>query len=393
MEKQDQERLSRYGKLVWDFANGKTTDDILTSFFENLQSVFNFSNDFTEKALTRFPTKKMVIGTLSSKEEKLFQILLKRNEIWEACNMTFASGFCYIMKHDPIDFIFTFSEKRWVGYDYEPINHDEPGYVYETFLIPEKEVKKYISNSKVDDDWKEGLKTRMKTLITICHQIEEIKSEATGRFAEIEEMAEVYPAISDLHNYVKDTQDNLKRIILKIIKADNAYESDGFKSILSRYNSGQKVKYIVDGEHKLVKDKPFIEDNFFDESSLSRVQREQIFNAPISYCFVEYLRNLEYSGKQRIAKCQHCNCIFSKSKLSDRQRYCPVCSKINHTPKEIQSERTQVSRAAKRKRKDREKRKSLYDAQYLRLIQAGYRKKQAEQEAKEYVIEQMPVIE
>jgi len=68
MNRAEKDKLKRYGKLVWDFSNSKTTDDILTSFFENLQSAFNFSGDFKEKAIKIRPTKQSTIGLLSEKE-------------------------------------------------------------------------------------------------------------------------------------------------------------------------------------------------------------------------------------------------------------------------------------------------------------------------------------
>ena len=64
MNQAEKDKLSKYGKVVWDFANAKTTDDVLISFFYNLQSAFNFSSDFKERALLQYPTKKLTIDTL-----------------------------------------------------------------------------------------------------------------------------------------------------------------------------------------------------------------------------------------------------------------------------------------------------------------------------------------
>lgn len=96
---------------------------------------------------------------------------------------------------------------------------------------------------------------------------------------------------------------------------------------------------------------------------------------------------------KKIKKCPDCLKLFVSVKNNPRQKYCSVCSKKNHTPKEEQAKRTRTSREAAKKRKDTKERKTLFLMQYERNIQAGYTKKQAEQEAKEYVIEQMGVIE
>ena len=101
MEKREQEKLSRYGKLVCQLANAKTIDDVLISFFENLQSAFNFSNDFTKRALTKFPTKKMITDPLTSKEKELLEILTHRNKILKSFNAQLNHVYCDLEKYDP----------------------------------------------------------------------------------------------------------------------------------------------------------------------------------------------------------------------------------------------------------------------------------------------------
>ena len=56
-----------------------------------------------------------------------------------------------------------------------------------------------------------------------------------------------------------------------------------------------------------------------------------------------------------MAICLDCKCFFCKSKLNAHQKYCPNRSKKNHTPKDIQVQRTKTSRIAKKKREDKEK--------------------------------------
>ena len=82
------------------------------------------------------------------------------------------------------------------------------------------------------------------------------------RFVAIKAMAIDYPQISKVHNYVKDVQQYLKHVLSQIIEADNAYESAGFKNILSRYNTIQKTKYFINDNHKLIEISPFIENYF-----------------------------------------------------------------------------------------------------------------------------------
>jgi len=46
MDKSNKERLKNYGNIITDFCNGSDTDQILTDYFKNLQTTFNFSNNF-----------------------------------------------------------------------------------------------------------------------------------------------------------------------------------------------------------------------------------------------------------------------------------------------------------------------------------------------------------
>lgn len=394
MNQAEKDKLKKYGELVWNFANAKTTDDILISFFANVQSVFNFSDDFAEKALKQSPTMQMTIGALSSEEKKLFELLLKRNEIFQLCNITFTNNSLCLKKYEQKDLMFTLSEINWIG-DF-PYFTDFPE--EKTIFIPEKEIEDYIDNSAVKNNGKDGLKADLKKLLKIYNQIENIKSKTTCRFETIEELVEDYPQITYLHDTLKDIQENLKYYISQITKGNHTYESSVLKDILMAYNAIPRTKYFINDDHKLIEIGPFIEDNFFAQQSPYFNNKQifkdrQIFEKTISYCLIEYLKNPEYLGKERITLCEDCKCFFGKVKLNDRQKYCSDCSKKNHTPKDLQALRTKITRAAKNKRLEKEKKKDLYEKQYKRLIEGGYSKKEAQQLANDLVIEQMREIE
>lgn len=95
----------------------------------------------------------------------------------------------------------------------------------------------------------------------------------------------------------------------------------------------------------------------------------------------------------QLKKCPDCRKFYIQKKLYERQKYCTICSKKNHTPKEIQAERTQLSRIEAKKRKDKERRKVLFEKQYKRLIEGGFSKKEAKERAEDFVIEQLDVTE
>jgi hypothetical protein len=161
MDKKEKKELSKYGKLVCEFANAKTTDDILISFFENIQTAFGFSKNFTKKALKQFPTKKIMTEQLTSKEKELFQILLQRNKILKSCNTAFHRIYCNVDKYEPINSMFTFTERYFF------LNIPEPNqdYFEEIALIPEKTIEEYIEKrieanadtSKIENTFKDNL--------------------------------------------------------------------------------------------------------------------------------------------------------------------------------------------------------------------------------------------
>ncbi len=335
MDKYEKEKLSRYGKLVWDFANAETTDDILISYFKNLRAAFDFSKDFPEKALIKFPTKQVAKGTLSSKEQNLFEILLERNDIWYSVNRYFSYSSLCLYDYNTINCMFKFQETEW-----RPC--EEPDHIDKTFLIPENEMQAYIDNAAIDET-KDVIKADLKKLAKLCHKIEEIKSDATDRFEELNKIAKDYNNILKIHHHIDETQKKLKRVLLQIIKAVNAYDTEGFKSMLLRYNKLQKTICVINNEHMLIEIGPFIEDTLIEigliinNSNIKYLpfDGKKLFNAPISYCLIEYLKHPEYKGKERIAVCQKCNCIFGKSKLNSHQIYCPACSRKNKmTPEE-----------------------------------------------------------
>lgn len=321
MRQEEKDKLKKYGKLVCDFANAKTTDDILTSFFTNIQSAFNFSKDFKEKALIKYPTIEKTIGKLSDDDNELLKMFLKRDEILSSCNSAFSRTYFFIDKYDPIDSVFNITEMEL----YYDKTMDEPDYIEKPSIIPLAEIDELIGLLDEDLPLYE-IKNELMTLVNISNQIQQYKSEGINHCAEIEKITKDYKKIKGLHNHLKDTQKNLKNILLQIIEADNAYESAGFRSMLSRYNCIEKKIFIINqGKDGLIEKDIFVENDFLKD--IGKMPYHDFFNAPISYCFIEYLKRPEYQGRERLTVCQRCNCIFPKSKLYGYQIFCPDCSR------------------------------------------------------------------
>lgn len=339
MDKNEKDKLSRYGKLICDFIQDKTTDDILISYFQNLQSIFNPSSNFTEKILKKHPTMEMTIGSLSPEEKDLLNLLLDRNETFRSCQIELGHSGQYTLdeyeiisgdytqpnsynlkEYNTIDFIFKITETIY-GSGGEPFSTtlDVSGEEIDDFIEDIGESAFFSVNK---------LKQQINKFIEVCRLIEKTKH-VTNRFEEIEDIARFYPRVLNLHKNIKEKQEKLKSILLQIIKFDKYYQFKEFHSILSEYNNANAVKITVSEENMFIK-KGFTENYFFEK----KFEFDDVFNLPISYCLIEYLKHPEYQGRERLAVCQFCNCIFSKSRLNDRQRFCPVCSPKNKMTKE-----------------------------------------------------------
>jgi hypothetical protein len=157
MKREEKVKLSLYGKLICDFANGDTTDEVLTDYLNNLQSVFDFSKDFQEKALLQYPTKKMISGSISKEEHSLFDLLLKRNEIID--NYRANSS----LQYNPVNQMFIIKERNL-----HPVGVDDKGekLLHKTRLIPLAEMAEYLIKSGYTNT-----SEILKPLAAICQQM------------------------------------------------------------------------------------------------------------------------------------------------------------------------------------------------------------------------------
>jgi len=220
-------------------------------------------------------------------------VMDKRKKILSNINSALNCSFSNIDQYDPVTFMFTISESEWERRQEDTII--ESGGEEKTISIPASEIEAYILKNLIVEYDEINLKAEIKELIELSHQIEDMKSESTNRFAFIESLNKDYERISKLHNYVNAQQTKLKTVLVSIIEAEQAFESEGFKSILSRYNSIRKQILVVNHQQKLVEVSTFVEDNFLNDKYF---HFEDIFNSPISYCLVEFLKILNIKAKK-----------------------------------------------------------------------------------------------
>jgi len=188
MDKQKKEKLSNYGKLICEFANAKRTDDILISFFNNLQSAFNFSKNFIKKSLKEYPIKKVTIDKLRDDEKKFLEAIFQQNKILKLCNHFFHKASLHIFKYDPINSLFVVSEQFPTNDSDDNIHQHQ----YETSrFTQEKIITIYDYKIPIDNERKAFLKAKLDEIVSLSNQIEEIKAKEPKRFAAFD--SDLYP--------------------------------------------------------------------------------------------------------------------------------------------------------------------------------------------------------
>ena len=80
MEKTISDAHRRYGQLLTDFANAKTSDDAAHIFFERVKIAFNFSSHFLTASTETFPSLKDFTSSLTEEDIGNFELLKLRED-------------------------------------------------------------------------------------------------------------------------------------------------------------------------------------------------------------------------------------------------------------------------------------------------------------------------
>ncbi len=248
MKQINKDKLKGYGKVICDFVNAKTTDDLFNSFFSHICNVFNFSEDVREKAIKNF----------------LMFINLDPNS------------------------------------------------------------NRHIS-------------------------------------------------------LLKDTQELFKSILLQLIESEQAFKFEDFTFILNEYNEIPKTLYAVNDDNILTEVSPFNEEYIINDNimCLNHKNKPIILRFALVFCFIEFFKDSEYNGRERLSVCSMCNCIFIKSKLNNQQHYCPVCSRKNKMTREDMAKYMKEYRANPVRIKVEAKKKREEKIKHL-IKNAGKTRKEAE---------------
>lgn len=375
MNKEEKDRLIRYGKLVMDFVNGKDSDEILTKYITNLHAAFDLSDNFIQQISKYFLTLKELSMQYSSDELLLMRLVHDQEammwKLFRECDE-------YIYDREQKSFTCHFYQ-----YPEDDNTEDENFEITLDEVIECKREKTYYGDAYGYDE-----KLPIDEFLDYELKIEEIKPKSRDRFRELVNICHRIVYLEKCHERIKYLQDNMKSFLVEFVSAENVFMLSGLNSIVETYNNS-KANFIIVTSDGLKEINKFNYDYFLHQE----IKIEKLFNETWCYCFIEILKHPEYSGRDRIKRCQDCRNFYIQSKLFEKQIYCSVCSRKSHVLPELSRERVKITRKAKANLKLKHREKEMFTAQYTRLIKAGYSKSEAKQRAQEYVIEQRHEIE
>lgn len=305
-----------YGRLVVDFVNPETTDEVGMKYFQNIQKVFGFASGFIDKAKVQFPTFDNFYNLMNDVEKQCFELILKKVNIELDILVAIHGDFLY---YD------IYSKKIRIGESVTP--HSKDGLCIGKTVHREKDVsvkklKEMIEKGRTDAGYKltktDALK-KLPLLEKMSEKILTLKGISRKRYYEIMEYEEYYRNLNIEHWNIQNTQKLLKKLLNDIIQGDSLPDNKIIKKILLIYNKIPKAKVIVSNTGMIKDSSPFSEDFFIDRKNRSVYEyTSQVYDWPISYCLVEYLRdqrNIEY-----LKKCGQCSCFFIAK--DPRRQFC-----------------------------------------------------------------------
>src|SRR5208282_4602047 len=313
-----------YGQLLVDFANAGSTDEAGFRYFENVQKVFGFPAKFTDKAKENFPTINNFYSSFNDREMQCFKLILEKKNIEMEILLAIDGEY---LEYD------IYSQSFSIRKSITPQSKDGlcKGYSEsKDKIITIEELKEIIRIDRNRPghnlEQKNALKILPK-LIRIGKNIFAFKDISEVRYKELSECDTHYEDLISEHWHIENSQKSLKLLLDQIIKSPLLSDSKMIKEILLRYNETKKFKVYL-SDDGTIKDKPFSEDFFLNRENIPFYDYgRQFYSGPISYCVVEFfkdLKNIKY-----LKKCKQCEDFFIASHVS--RQFCDEskeCKKI-----------------------------------------------------------------
>jgi hypothetical protein len=422
MKKQDILNKNRlYGDLICHFANASTSDEAGLTFLEDIKKAFGFPDkvpagyyfdergeriyDYRDDECYQFPTMETFKSRLDrdeildEKQKQLIRDFLEKHpsHLHYSSMSTSYNRFPNIkrdhhiyVERDPMIYYSIQKSAEYLG---------EGKFVAHNVGTSGPQSKKKGGSWKDKGDGILSFDTSFEKKIRSYLGKNKIPEKISQR---IEHLLYWYcEELEPEHNHIKKITSSLKNLLDAIAHTGNYTDAD--LSTLVKYNELYNEGKFSDYAFTNIKDDgsinimtyPLFDAVFF----INRFQTnphlclEDYYDKPIAYCLIEFLK--EQNNINYLKKCSDCQHFFLKAKRYKEQKYCPTCSKRDHTPKEEKAKRQrEIYRPSQKKKLLQKKESEIYQAQLNRLIQSGkWKLEEAKREARRYVKEQLSVKE
>ena len=380
----DKENLKIYGQIVEDFVNSQDSDEAYLSIIQGIPKAFNFSSDFTEKALKHFPSLKRIASNLNENLSEKEMELLKLYPKYYGYRGLIAAQIHRLMldfegyDHEKGKFV-VFSEIDPEGKDiYIDINFDEKN--KRKFL---EQFEKYKPSESLFKLWQKDNQELLETVkkyrelsLKINELSKAISEVGHSKFKKIYECKCI-----EGHDKIMFLQKTLQIILKKIMKRKSLNKSIYINDILEIYNDRYKKYLVIDSddtfsyqtrfpeEEKYIRSFDIIEENeerlasgeFEGDKSWERYWKSNpndqikarhlnMYHYDFIFIFIEFMR---LSNQKNLANiCNMCSKFFISQKDDSRIKFCPSCSPKSKMSREKKNE-------LQRKWREKQKQKKL----------------------------------
>lgn len=338
MDKEEKERLSRYGQVVCDFANAKTVDEACFKHFQNLQSILAFSPTFAEQIKAAIPLLSAFKTSLSQPESQLVDLILKEGTIREKLFDQLSNTGTYLVEnYDSEKLTLVVYKEKDSDADWE----ERPTYEMSVQEF-EDQIKDHISEPLRSD-----ISRHVNGLMEVGKQISDIKSSLSeSRVRTLEHFSSQYLF---LEKGVKLIQDAVRQVLDKVICGAALREDYYFSRFLEAYNSEQSELVLREGDRfelqPRVNERDYVEMNEDEDRTLQWHDR---LENDLAYFLIEFV--LQEKNRRLIHKCDECGKYYIADRVytSKSGRYfCrDKCRLDYHNREDIKSGK---AKAAKRK--------------------------------------------
>jgi hypothetical protein len=337
------ETIRAHGQIIVDFANAKNSDEACFTYFQNIKNFLDFSPNFDEQIKKNFPCKSSFIESFNEDEMELLELYLKQKLKIRSLNTQFQM-IGHILEgcdsqNDKLLLLRCYPEGDLANGEIDVSVRYEGPYAYSC-----EELMEEIEGSLHPD-----VPKHINELMKIGQSIHGLRSKIPeNRFKEIYGISKRYKKILDLHEKIKEIQNDYRNILEMIIEGAFLFEipplAQKFKTICDV--SKMKTNLIAGRDR-------FEEIPLNDETNYIRNKNNRGWFIELQDEFVHWMVEFfrQRNNRKYLKKCAHCGNFFIAGRIDDRIKFCNECSPKSKMSKEARRKYQQEYRRKKRQEK------------------------------------------